>query len=499
MPHFFSNQQKTSNFAWQISNNLMAEAKVNSRSTKFIKDFGIYAIGVLGSKLITFLMVPLYTYFIEKPSDYGYYDLCLQVCLLLIPVVTLQLRDGAYRFLLVTDDETTKSRIISSSMNMLFISIILTILIAFIVSYFKDIPYLSYTVALLIMMSLCEVSLQIVRGLGNNKTFVTANLIATFSIGVLSIVFVAFLSMGIKGVFLANIIARVITLIYSELKIRFLRYYSFNINFQKTGKELLKYALPLIPVAICWWLTSSANRFFIKYYLGWEITGIYAAAVRLTSLLHTIGIIFYQTWQENAIQQYKSKDRDTFFSKVFNSYAAILTYLLIFYVFGLKFIFPWIVSSKYQAGMEYLYGMGLSMLFFTLTTYFDLGYQCAKETHRAVKSIILTAVLCLILNFFLVQLIGIYGIILSSILSYLFLLFYRYFDTKKYFKLSLKKELLVHISLLISAGIVYSINLPLWADALFIMVVAVAFFNTISVNQLIKSLTKNKKRPTTLT
>ena len=130
------------------------------------------------------------------------------------------------------------------------------------------------------------------------------------------------------------------------------------------------------------------------------------------------------------------------------------------------------------------------MLYFTLTTYFDLWYQCAKETHRAVKSIILTAVLCLILNFFLVQLIGVYGIILSSILSYLFLLFYRYFDTKKYFKLSLKRELLVHISLLISAGIIYSFNLPLWADSLFSMVVTAAFFNTISVNKLINSLTK---------
>ena len=80
----------------------MTETKQQSRSKKFVKDFGIYAIGNLGSKLITFLMVPLYTYFVEKPSDYGYFDLCLQVCMLLVPVVTLQLRDGSFRFLLET-------------------------------------------------------------------------------------------------------------------------------------------------------------------------------------------------------------------------------------------------------------------------------------------------------------------------------------------------------------------------------------------------------------
>jgi O-antigen/teichoic acid export membrane protein len=472
----------------------MAEVKQHNRGKKFVKDFGVYAIGVLGSKLITFLMVPLYTYFIEKPSDYGYYDMCLQVCLLLIPVVTLQLRDGAYRFLLVTDNEDKRNRIISSSLNMLFISILFIISAAFVISLFKEIPYLSYTIALLVMMSICEVSLQIVRGLGYNKVFVAANLIATFSIGILSVIFVAILSLGIKGIFLANIIARLVMLVYSELRIRFLRYYKVHIDFKKTGKELLKYAIPLIPVAVCWWLTSSANRFFIKHYLGWEIAGIYAASVRLTSLLHTIGIIFYQTWQENAIQQYNSKDRDSFFSKVFNSYFAILTILQIVYVFGLKFIFPWIVSSKYQEGAEYIYSMGVSMLFFTLTSYFDLGYQCAKETHRAILSIVLTAILCLILNFFLVQVIGIYGIILSSIISYLFLLIYRYFDTRRYFKLSLNRELLVYISLLISAGIVYYINLPIWADMLFIILVVVVFLTTVPIGELKSSILKKKRR-----
>ena len=32
--------------------------KTGSRSSKFVKDIGIYAIGNIGSKIITFLMVP---------------------------------------------------------------------------------------------------------------------------------------------------------------------------------------------------------------------------------------------------------------------------------------------------------------------------------------------------------------------------------------------------------------------------------------------------------
>ena len=60
-----------------------------SRGSKFLKDIGIYAIGNIGSKIITFLMVPLYTYFMPNKSDFGYYDVCLTMCFLLMPFVLM--------------------------------------------------------------------------------------------------------------------------------------------------------------------------------------------------------------------------------------------------------------------------------------------------------------------------------------------------------------------------------------------------------------------------
>ena len=135
----------------------MAEQEQNSRGKKFLKDFGIYAIGNLGSKLITFLMIPLYTYFVEKPSDYGYFDLCLEFCLLLVPVVTLQLRDGAFRFLLETKDAHMRTKIVTFVYRTMFQSALVTILIAFVLLMFYPIRHLWLTVTLLITMSFYEV------------------------------------------------------------------------------------------------------------------------------------------------------------------------------------------------------------------------------------------------------------------------------------------------------------------------------------------------------
>ena len=120
--------------------------------SKFMKDIGVYAIGNIGSKLITFLMVPLYTYFVHDTSDFGYYDVCLTVCLLLLPFFTLQLRDGAFRFLLDCDDETQRRRIVSFVARTMLSSLFVTLLVAVVLALFTHIDYLGYTVGLLIAM-----------------------------------------------------------------------------------------------------------------------------------------------------------------------------------------------------------------------------------------------------------------------------------------------------------------------------------------------------------
>ena len=75
-----------------------------NRGRKFINDIFIYAIGNLGSKLITFLLVPLYTYFIS-PEDFGYYDIALNISFLGIGLLSFQLKDGVFRFLLDNEEE----------------------------------------------------------------------------------------------------------------------------------------------------------------------------------------------------------------------------------------------------------------------------------------------------------------------------------------------------------------------------------------------------------
>lgn len=408
----------------------------SNRSSKFLKDLGIYAIGNLGSKIITFAMVPLYTFFVAEKSM-GYYDLCLTVIFLIIPFVSLQLRDGAFRFLLETQDSETRSKIISFIYRTLMTSGMVSLVVTVILSMFISIDYVWYCFLLLIAMSVHEVVLQVSRGLGHNKVFVMAGIITALGIAVFSVILVAFAGMDIKGIFIANIVARIIALVFIELRLKiFATYFKFDISLGRVGRDIVMYSLPLLPGSLCWWLTSSSDRWFINYWLGLDVNGIYAVAVRFTGIIFILATIFYQAWQETAILQYNSPDRDKFFSRMFNTYIGVLAVLLTAYCFMLKIFYPVIVDASYQASVDYLYPMGIAAVFFALSAFFDMGYQCAKETPRTLPAIISAAIVNVLCNIVLVKYVGVYGAIITSIITYLVLFLWRLHDMKRYFKLS---------------------------------------------------------------
>ncbi len=450
-----------------------------ARSSKFLKDLGIYAIGNLGSKIITFAMVPLYTFFVKETSDFGYYDLCLTVIFLILPFSTLQLRDGAFRFLLETKDGELRTKIITFIYRTLTSSVVVSFIATIMLALFTQIGYLWYCLLLLLAMSFYEVITQVARGLGNNKDFVAAGIISSLGIGVFSIILVAFMGLGIKGIFIANILARIVALIYLELRLHIIaNYFKFDIKIGQVGRDILKYTLPLLPGSLCWWLTGSSDRWFINHFLGLDVNGIYAVAFRFNGIILTLATIFYQAWQETAILQYNSPDRDKFFSKMFNSYVSLLAILLIAYTFTLKMFYPIIVDANYQESVNYLYLMGISAVIFALAAFFDMGYQCAKDTPRTLPAILLAAVVNIVCNFFLVKHVGVYGAIATSIITYLVLFFYRLHDMKRYFKLSLHPSAAISATIIIISSLPYQYLNAWWALLAYMTVACLVVFFT---------------------
>lgn len=425
------------------------------RSKKFIKDIFIYAIGNLGSKLITFLLVPLYTYFIA-PDDFGYYDIALNISFLGIGVLSFQLRDGVFRFLLDNEDERVRKDIISFTCRFLLRSTLVAFAIGLFCFFFFEIRFLPWIVALTVVFMFYEIYIQVIRGLGKNVYFVYTGILTSFLTIIFSCLFIIGLGCGVLGIFYANILSRVLSMCIIECMLRILKkYFRYNFSDSQINHEMIKYSLPLLPNALCWWLLGSSNRLFIDHYLGLESNGIYAVAMKFASILETFSLIIYQAWQETAIKQYGSQDKNSFFSSVLYAQMYIFSAFVILVIFMIKWNYGWLVDENFQTSIQYLFPMGISVIFFSLTSFFDMGYQCSKETMRNLPGVVLATGVNLLLNFLLIQRWAIWGIVVSSILTYLFLFLYRMFDSRRFFRVKIPYMGAIPLGGCIIAGIIY--------------------------------------------
>lgn len=446
----------------------MADTK--SRGAKFVSDLGFYAVGNIGSKLIAFLLLPFYTYFIHNPADYGYYDICVAVVMGLVPIISLQLGDGGFRYLTGQTDYEKKRAIVSFIIRTLLRNVAVFAVIIVIIACLSDIRYLWFIATFALTQTAFDVTLQIVRGLGRIRSFVALGIANTFLTAAGGVVFVALLNMGVPGIFISVILARIITVGFCVYRLTVLtRLFQPSKTPPGLKRTLLSYSLPMVPSAICYWLLSWSLIFFINHYLGLTENGLYAVSAKFSSILTVLTYIFYQTWQQNAIEQYDSPGRDAFFSRIFRVYFYFLTAITVITPFALRLNYFWIVAPEYRASARFLYLNILMVMLSSLASFFEIGYQCAGRTGRIVPSFVVTAAAMIAGYTLIVPRFGIDGALGYGCVIYLLLVIYRVADTRRLFPLSAGRDIVFLSTATVMFGIVYYVTDSILSDILSII------------------------------
>lgn len=379
-----------------------------------------------------FALVPFYSFYIGA-EEFGYYNLCLTTVLILGPVVAMQMKEGALRFLLEQDGAEAKDSIIAFILRRLFINSIIFVGIALVVSALQPVDFLWYTVALTVAYMLQETFAQICRGLDRNLIFAVSGVVCAASILIVSVLLVAVGGWGIKGIFLGNIIGRLLSVVYMELRVHIVRrvYGTARLSSEKR-KEILRYCLPLVAVMLLTWLINSSNVYFISYICGLESMGQFAVAQKWGQIFESIAGIFFLGWQEMAMSHYRDTDRDVYFSRIFNVYLWLYAFMVVGIAFGVRFVYPWVTGAAYHDSSQYLFPIIFIVMLSYTICFYDVAYQCAKNTRRAFYGWLGAAVLVVAGNFLLGKAFGIYGVLASSIITYILLLVYRARDTRRY-------------------------------------------------------------------
>lgn len=416
-----------------------------NRTRYLIQNTVLFAIGNIGSKLIGFLMLPLYTHYLSV-SEYGTIDIILTVSLILSPLIIGNIHEAVMRYLLDKDSE--KDRIVTSALIMFVFASLISLVIMLFLTIYNYNRFLWIIPLFIFTSAIYPVPLSYIRGIEDNKLFVKLNILYTFLVSTLNILFLVYFKLGINGYFisltLSNLIIIIIAIIFSKMYIYFLK---FNFD-KKTFFSMLKYSMFLIPNSLLWWVTNSSDRVMITSYLGIEQNGLYSIAYRLPTVLSILATIFMQSWQLTAIKEKEANDVWKYSNEIFNNLLKTLflcgSILLLF----LKPIINIFLAESYYTSWEYSPLLILALIFGALGGFIGVSYTVAKDSKGMMLSALSGAIINIILNLILIPKYGVNGASFATCISFLIVLIYRQITTRKYLEIIILKPSYIFILLI---------------------------------------------------
>lgn len=463
---------------------------------KLFNNVLIFSIGVLGSKVISFLLVPLYTHYLPQ-GEFGTADLVMTTVSMLLPLVTGSMHEAVIRF--VMNKSYSKSEVLTNALAISGIGYLIFLIFFPILKYLKVLGNsLEVLYIFLFLQGLHQVFAQYTRGIGESKKFALNGIINTFFNAALNIVFLTQFGWGLNGYFLAYILGHIISTIYLMLSVRPLRDLRINQLSKEIMSVFLRYSVPLIPNSLMWWLINSSSRYFINFFIGIGANGIFAVASRIPALINIVSQVFSQAWQLSAFEEYGKSDDRKFYSNVFDFYFSLMLVATAGIIWVVKPVFSVAFAESYFTAWMPVPFLVLGTAFSAASAFIGIAYTASHKTSGVFRTSIYGGVISFILNLIFIPTMGIIGAGVSSAFSFFAMFIIRYFDTKeilsiriKWRKLSITLLIIALQTLILFIGITMSTEIAI--NTLLFVILLVVNRNIFTfTKKLIHSIRKNK-------
>ena len=149
--------------------------------------------------------------------------------------------------------------------------------------------------------------------------------------------------------FLSYIIASFSTGIFGFIYLKAYRLVNLKLDKVKM-REMIKYAVPLVPSSISWGIITLTDSLMITTKLGSSMNGIYSTSNTFPTIMNTFYGFFNTSWRESASRAMNDERRNEFYNSVYLTVRRFLMGISILIVGILPFIYHILINQKYQEG-----------------------------------------------------------------------------------------------------------------------------------------------------
>ncbi len=427
---------------------------MNSRS-RIVKTTGIYFIGNFASRILAFILLPIYASYLNADS-FGTVDLIISILPLIAPIFTLQSTETVFRFICGENSEKVITKNISNALATYALG-----LAGFSAIYFPVYIINRYNNCLLLyfyfILTYGGIFLQqIARGINKNKEYAIAGVISTIVQAGFNIVLIVNFKMQAESLLISAIAASIIISVFLIFILKVWKFVDYRTIKKEEIRKQLKYGIPLVPNQICWWANSALCKFLLLYYHGTSATGLFAFAGKFPNLITTINSIFLLAFVENLIIENKSGGMDVFFSKSFKLFFMFESLIIAFLLPITKVYIHVTISNTYSSAIEYIPVLYVGTIFSFLATMLGSVYTTKMKTINALLTTLISAFANLICGCVLIPKLGVMGVALANSISAFVYMLIRVISVKKIIIFKIKVfELIPTSAILISTLFLY--------------------------------------------
>ncbi len=396
-----------------------------------VSNTALISLGTIGSKLLVFFMVRFYTGYLTT-AEFGTADIITQTCNLLLPIISLGITNGVFRFAI--DSNHDKKSVFSAGLYTITLGGLLFLIIAPLLAISAQLRTYLWLIVIYTMAS-CYHSLcaQFIRAKNKTAFFAVQGIINTALVIAFNILFLAVFDWGIIGYVLSVALADGLTSLLIFFKEKLWREIVRKPN-KSTLKQMLAFSIPMIPATIFWWVTSVSDRYMVTWIISEEANGIYAVSNKLPTVLTLISTVFMQAWQFSAISESENdkKEHIEFYSKVWSSFQSVM-FLAGSAITALAVpMIKILTTESFYSAWEFVPMLALAMVFSAFANFMGSVYVVEKRSKNSFLTTMVGAALNIVLNLVLIPKIGSQGAAIATFVSYLAVFVIRTIDAKKY-------------------------------------------------------------------
>ncbi|MDP4291980.1 MAG: polysaccharide biosynthesis C-terminal domain-containing protein [Bacteroidota bacterium] len=443
----------------------------------------IYGLSTIIGRFLNYLLTFFWSYVFLHPAEFAVVPYFFAIVPFVSNVLTYGMETAFFRFSLKKSGSNAVystsliSLLISTSFFLIFI-LSFTKTIAFHAGYPDHPEYIVWLVLILCLDTLTAIPFAKLRI--ENKA-VRFALLKTINIAInifFNLFFLLFLpwiskqaetpilqsiisfiyhpSIGVGYIFIANLIASIITILllvpeYFKIK------YVFDFPL---WKELFKYAWPLMILG----LAGSVNETFDRAIMAWILPksanpafqlGVYGVCYKF-SIIMTLFITMFRYAAEPFFFSHASEtDSRTIYSTVMNWFIIVCSFIFLTVMLNVN-ILKLFISREYRVGLIIVPILLIANMFLGIFYNLSIWYKLTDKTKLGALVSIIGAVITIILNFILVPIFGYIGAAWATLICYLSVMVIAYFMGQKYYPINYNlKKFGLYLS---AALILYALN-----------------------------------------